>query len=142
VRFLRRRLLPLVGIVEDLPNPANHVSLGKEGIAEVHHAFGAYDLDRGRQLSRLMGRILKAAGGLFCLSTSFPSPEHVAQQCGTLRFGKVAAHAVLDPDCRMFGQPNVFVVDGSFLPTSLGVGPALTIMANALRVARIVTREV
>jgi choline dehydrogenase-like flavoprotein len=48
---------------------------------------------------------------------------------------------VLDPDCRLFGQPNVFVVDGSFFPTSLGVGPALTIMANALRVARVVVRE-
>jgi choline dehydrogenase-like flavoprotein len=41
----------------------------------------------------------------------------------------------------MFQHLNVFVVDGSFMPTSLGVGPALTIMANALRVARIVARE-
>jgi choline dehydrogenase-like flavoprotein len=41
----------------------------------------------------------------------------------------------------MFQLPNVFVVDGSFLPTSLGVGPALTIIANALRVAAVVTRE-
>jgi choline dehydrogenase-like flavoprotein len=41
----------------------------------------------------------------------------------------------------MFRHPNVFVVDGSFLPTSLGVGPALTIIANALRVAAIVTGE-
>jgi choline dehydrogenase-like flavoprotein len=42
----------------------------------------------------------------------------------------------------MFDQPNVFVVDGSFFPTSLGVGPALTIMANALRVAELVVCEV
>ena len=89
-----------------------------------------------------MSRILKAAGALFCLCKLFPSEEHVAHQCGTLRFGKDAAHAVLDPDCRMFEQPNAFVVDGSFLPTSLGVAPALTIMANALRVARIVTGEI
>jgi choline dehydrogenase-like flavoprotein len=41
----------------------------------------------------------------------------------------------------VFGQPNVFVVDGCFLPTSLGVGPALTLIANALRVAAILTRE-
>ena len=41
----------------------------------------------------------------------------------------------------MFDQPNLVVVDGSFLPTSLGVGPALTIMANALRVAEVATRE-
>jgi choline dehydrogenase-like flavoprotein len=36
----------------------------------------------------------------------------------------------------------VFVVDGSVFPTSLGVGPALTIIANALRVARVVSQEV
>ena len=38
--------------------------------------------------------------------------------------------------------PNVFAVDGSFLPTSLGVGPGLTIMANALRVAAKVVAEI
>jgi choline dehydrogenase-like flavoprotein len=77
-----------------------------------------------------------------CLSKQFPSDEHVAHQCGTLRFGTDPAHAVLDRDCRVFGCANLFVADGSFLPTSLGVGPALTIIANALRVARVVTTEI
>ena len=86
-------------------------------------------------------QILRKAGALLCVTKAFASDEHVAHQCGTLRFGTDPAHAVLDPDCRLFGHPNVFVVDGSFLPTSLGIGPALTIMANALRVAAIVTRE-
>jgi choline dehydrogenase-like flavoprotein len=139
--LLRRHMLPLTGIVEDLPNPGNHVRLGRGGEPEVHHAFGAYDLQRGRRLGRLMAMILKNAGALACLSKSFPSHEHVAHQCGTLRFGQRAADAVVDADCRMFGQPDVFVVDGSFFPTSLGVGPALTIIANALRVADVVQRE-
>jgi choline dehydrogenase-like flavoprotein len=139
--FLRKRMLPLVGIVEDLPNPANRVTLGDDGRVEVRHAFAAYDLDRGRRLVRLMRGIVRAAGSLFCLSTLSPSDEHVAHQCGTLRAGKSAAHAVVDRDCRMFGHPNLFVVDGSVLPTSLGVGPALTIMANALRVARVIARD-
>ena len=42
----------------------------------------------------------------------------------------------------MYENSNVFAVDGSFLPTSLGVGPGLTIMANALRVARAVVAEI
>ena len=141
LRFLRARLLPLVGIVEDLPNAANRVTLGSDGAAQVHHSFSPYDRERGRRLARLMAGILKAAGALFCLTT-VASDEHVAHQCGTLRFGDDPAEAVLDRDCRLFARPDVFVVDGSFLPTSLGVGPALTIMANALRVARIVAREV
>jgi choline dehydrogenase-like flavoprotein len=89
-----------------------------------------------------MARILKNGGALFCINKAFPSEEHIAHQCGTLRFGKDHQYAVLDAECRMFGHPNVFVVDSSFFPTSLGVGPALTIMANALRVARVVVNEV
>jgi choline dehydrogenase-like flavoprotein len=137
---LRTRMLPLIGIVEDLPNPENRVILGENGGVNIRHAFGAYDFDRGRYIIRLMRRILRAAGALFSLATLFPSDEHVAHQCGTLRFGKSATHAVVDPDGRVFGQPNVFVADGSILPTSLGVGPALTIMANALRVARVIVQ--
>jgi choline dehydrogenase-like flavoprotein len=141
LRFLRRRMLPLAGIVEDLPDPANRIDWGPDGRPRLRHRFGVYDLERGRRLARLMARILKNAGASWCLSKRFASDEHVAHQCGTLRFGKDPTHAVLDPDCRMFKHPNVFVVDGSFFPTSLGVGPALTIIANALRVATIVAAE-
>jgi choline dehydrogenase-like flavoprotein len=140
--FLRQRMLPLVGIIEDLPDPANRVCWGSDGRPRLRHRFGKYDRERGLRLSRLMAQILRRAGAALCLSRRFPSDEHVAHQCGTLRFGTSPDHAVLDPDCRLFTHPNVFVVDGSFLPTSLGVGPALTIMANALRVAAIVTREI
>jgi choline dehydrogenase-like flavoprotein len=141
LRFLRNRMLPLVGIIEDLPNPDNQVFWGAKGQPRLRHRFASYDKERGAQLARLTARVLKRAGATFCLTSLFGSEEHVAHQCGTLRFGNDAAHAVLDRDCRMFGHPSLFVVDGSFLPTSLGVGPALTIIANALRVARIVARE-
>jgi choline dehydrogenase-like flavoprotein len=140
--FLRKRMLPMCGIVEDLPDPANRVTCDAAGRPELHHRFGAYDRDRGKLLGRLMVRLFRKAGAWLCVSRPFPSDEHVAHQCGTLRFGTAPEHAVLDRDCRVFRQANLFVVDGSFFPTSLGVGPALTIMANALRVAAIVTREV
>jgi choline dehydrogenase-like flavoprotein len=117
------------------------VSWGPDGQPQLRHRFSRYDLGRGRKLARLMARILKRAGAVLCLGKRLASDEHVAHQCGTLRFGTDPAHAVLDPDCRVFGHPNLFVVDGSVFPTSLGVGPALTIMANALRVAGIVCRE-
>jgi choline dehydrogenase-like flavoprotein len=140
--FLRRRMLPMAGIVEDLPDPANRVTCGADGQPRLRHRFGVYDLERGAQLRRLMSLILRRTGAALCISRQFASDEHVAHQCGTLRFGEDPAHSVIDPDCRMYGHPNVFVVDGSFFPTSLGVGPALTIMANALRVARRVAAEV
>jgi len=134
--FLRRRLLPLAGIVEDLPDPRNRVFLTSSGAIGLRHEFSPFDRQRGASLGRAMCRILRRAGAIFCRSRSFPSHEHVAHQCGTLRLGHHPEHAAVDKDCRVFGRPNLFVVDGSVLPTSLGVGPSLTIVANALRAAR------
>src|SRR5262249_28945819 len=62
IAWLRKRLLPLTGIVEDLPRFRNRVFLNRRGQVEVRHAFDPFDLERGRRLSRLMGRILKNAG--------------------------------------------------------------------------------
>jgi choline dehydrogenase-like flavoprotein len=142
LHFLRQRMLPLAGIVEDLPDPANRVTWGPGGRPRLVRRFAPYDVERGRRLARLMAQVLRRAGAVLRVSGRFASEEHVAHQCGTLRFGTDPRHAVLDRDCRLFGHPDVFVVDGSFFPTSLGVGPALTIMANALRVADVVVREV
>jgi choline dehydrogenase-like flavoprotein len=58
----------------------------------------------------------------------------VAHQNGTLRFGEDPRTSVLDRDCRTHEVGNLYVVDGSFFPSSAAVNPALTIMANALRV--------
>jgi choline dehydrogenase-like flavoprotein len=139
--FLRKRVLPLAGLIEDLPNPANRVTLGPDNQGKITHRYGKYDLARRKHLTPQVARILKRSGTVYCLSGRYSSDEHVAHQCGTLRFGNDPAHAVLDADCRMFANPSVFAVDGSFLPTSLGVGPGLTIMANALRVASTVVSE-
>jgi choline dehydrogenase-like flavoprotein len=42
--------------------------------------------------------------------------------------------SVLDVNCKAHDLDNLYVVDGSFFPSNSGVNPALTIMANALRV--------
>jgi choline dehydrogenase-like flavoprotein len=62
---------------------------------------------------------------------------HVAHQVGTCRFGNDPKTSVLDRNCRLHHMENLYVLDGSFMPTSLGVAPALTIMANALRVVAV-----
>jgi len=58
----------------------------------------------------------------------------VAHQVGTCRFGTDPATSVLDPDCRAHDVDNLYVVDGSFFPSNAAISPALTIIANALRV--------
>jgi choline dehydrogenase-like flavoprotein len=138
---VRRHMLPLVGIVEDLPDPQNRITLTNDGI-RLSHSHNDYDRQRGLELTRRMKSILRGAGAIAAMGGMLPSQEHVAHQCGTLRFGDDPRQAVTDRNCRVFGTSNLFVADGSVLPTSLGVGPSLTIIANALRVARIVASEV
>ncbi len=124
-RFLRQRILPLAGIIEDLPNPANRVTLGVNGEAKLTHRFAKYDVVRRRKLTPHLKKILKRSGAVYCTSRQQFSDEHVAHQCGTLRFGNDPAHAVLDADCRMYADPNVFAVDSSFCLRHWGSGPAL-----------------
>ncbi len=55
--------------------------------------------------------------------------------CGTCRAGDDPRTSVVDKDCRVHGVSNLYVADASFMPTSGGTNPSLTIAANALRVA-------
>ena len=59
----------------------------------------------------------------------------LAHVCGTCRFGDDPKTSVLDPNNRAHEVENLYVVDGSFFPSSTGLNPSLTIAANALRVA-------
>ncbi|MEO1131564.1 MAG: GMC family oxidoreductase [Cyanobacteria bacterium J06639_1] len=58
----------------------------------------------------------------------------VGYQCGTARMGTDTATSVLDINCRTHEIENLYVVDSSFFPSCASVSPALTVMANALRV--------
>jgi choline dehydrogenase-like flavoprotein len=58
----------------------------------------------------------------------------VAHQIGTVKFGNDPKTSVLDVNCKVHDIDNLYVVDGSFFCSSAAVNPALTIIANALRV--------
>jgi choline dehydrogenase-like flavoprotein len=58
----------------------------------------------------------------------------VAHQNGTIRFGHDPKPSALDVNCKVHDLDNLYVVDGSFFPSSAAVNPGLTIMAHALRV--------
>ena len=58
-----------------------------------------------------------------------------SHMCGTIVMGRDPATSVLDPSCRTHDLENLWVVDSSSFPSSAALNPALTIAANALRVA-------
>ena len=61
--------------------------------------------------------------------------ERLAHVCGTCRFGHDPRDSVLDRNNKAHGLDNLYVLDTSFFPSSSGTNPALTVAANALRVA-------
>jgi choline dehydrogenase-like flavoprotein len=131
--------LPFWVISEDLPDPENRVRLGDGGRIEIHYREN--NLEPHDRLKKKLKQIVSHAGceeerliptNLY-IGGKIPIAG-VAHQCGTVRFGRDARTSVLDPDCKAHELDNLYVVDASFFPSSSAVNPALTIMANALRV--------
>ncbi|NDJ75244.1 MAG: GMC family oxidoreductase [Chloroflexi bacterium] len=76
----------------------------------------------------------------YYLGTKFPF--NLAHQAGTMKFGDDPAASVLDVNCKVHELENVYVTDAAFMPSVGAVNPSLTIIANALRVADHLKREV
>lgn len=116
---------------EDLPDPDSRVRVDGDTIVLDWRRSNMTAHDR---LVTRMRELFRAAGYPIVLARPFDrrTPSH---QCGTVRFGTDPATSALDTFCRAHEHPNLFVVDASFLPTSAAVNPALTIAAQALRVA-------
>ena len=119
---------------EDLPRPENRVTLTPDG--RIQLAYRPTNVAAHRQLVTVLRQTLGRLGywspAVFAHATGVHNTTH---QCGTLRFGTDPRTSVLDPFCRTHDVDNLYVVDASFFPSSAAVNPALTIIAQALRVA-------
>lgn len=103
-------------------------------LARIHLGQCAHQKQAGRQLSDIALGLLREMGADTPLLPAVGGTSKYLVH-GTCRAGHDPEHSVLDPWCRVHGVDNLFVVDGSFMPTSGGASPTLTIVANALRVA-------
>jgi choline dehydrogenase-like flavoprotein len=117
---------------EDLPDPDNRVTLDASG--QIVMRWRPNNVGAHKRLARAMGTAMRRAGYPLIQVRRF-GIDAVAHQCGTLRFGDDPATSVLDPLCRTHDVDNLLVVDASFLPSSGAQNPALTVAAQALRVA-------
>jgi choline dehydrogenase-like flavoprotein len=124
---------------EDLPSPDNRVTLTPDGSVQLAYAptnrTAAHRLYH--QLKSMLGRLGMHEGHLAhrmaYMKTDIPIAG-VAHQAGTCRFGNDPATSVLDANCRAHEVDNLYVVDTSVFPSISAVNPALTAMANAIRV--------
>ena len=117
---------------EDLPDPENRVVVGSDGRITVH--WKPNNLEPHRELVRRVTHVMRRAGYPLIL-TERMGIETNSHQCGTAVMGADPRRSVLDPACRAHDVDNLWVVDSACFPSSAALNPALTIAANALRVA-------
>ncbi|MHA3725260.1 GMC family oxidoreductase [Leucobacter sp. HY1910] len=126
----------LGALCEFLPQPGNRVTLADEtdqyGLPIARFDYTQCDNDRAllQAATRVMERILRAAGADEVITI-----ERAAHLVGGARMAATEQEGVVDADCRSFAVPNLWIVDGSVLPTQGSANPALTIMALAARAA-------
>jgi len=107
----------------------------------VHLAYAPTNATEAHGLYQELRKILNHIGMAehhvldknFYMSMSIPIAG-CAHQAGTCRFGNDPATSVLDANCKAHELDNLYVVDTSFFPSIGAVNPALTAMANAIRV--------
>ena len=129
---------------EDLPTPENRVTLDEDG--NVHLAYRSTNDEEAGRLYHELKEILNHTGLAdhhvldknFYMHMSIPIAG-VAHQAGTCRFGDDPATSVLDANCKAHELDNLYVVDTGFFPSIGAVNPALTAMANAIRVGEHLT---
>jgi choline dehydrogenase-like flavoprotein len=124
---------------EDLPRPDNRVTVDDKGTITI-----AYTATNDEPKERLFEQLKSMLGDLgmhhhhLLPHTAYLKNEipvaGVAHQAGTCRFGNDASTSVLDTDCKAHQLDNLYVADTSIFPSIGAVNPALTAMANALRV--------
>jgi choline dehydrogenase-like flavoprotein len=146
VRTAARRLTGLQVIAEDQPRAENRLEIDgtrsdRFGLprASITHEYTARDLQARAALVARAREILRASGAAFIAHVH--EVETFSHAVGTVRAGEDPATSALDADCRFRGVENLYVVDGSFMPTAAALNPSLTIAANALRVGARLARS-
>ncbi len=132
-RFITDHSVDLYLTSEDLPVDDNRVTWDADRQA-ITVRWTPNNLRAHKALVQRTSRALRRAGYPIILADRMGIGTN-SHQCGTAAMGRDAATSVVDPDCRAHDIDNLWLVDSSVFVSSAAVNPALTIAANALRVA-------
>ncbi|MFP4623879.1 MAG: GMC family oxidoreductase [Gemmatimonadota bacterium] len=135
VASIVEHLTGFIVMAEDQPRWENRVLLDPGSgdgppRTRVVYRHSPRDLAARAALIRQARRVLREAGAPIQVPYRLNTFSHAV---GTVRMGGDPAQSPLDPDGRFRGLENLYVADGSALPTAAGVNPSLTIAATALR---------
>ncbi|MFO1060518.1 MAG: GMC family oxidoreductase [Dongiaceae bacterium] len=134
-------------IGDDLPQPTNRVTLSAtetdgDGLPAPRVSYVPHENDRRMMRFALdrLADLARASGAFEHRLQDYLSPDGVYQTpawhlMGTCRMGDDPASSVVDAWNRCWDVPNLYIVDGSVLPTGGAVNPTPTICALALRCA-------
>ncbi len=139
LELMAQHAVPFWMTSEDLPDPENRVTVDRDGAIRLTYTPNNEEAHRrlAGKLKGLLKHIECDHEHLIPLQAYVPGRiplAGVAHQNGTVRFGRDPKTSALDVDCRAHEVDNLYVVDASFFPSASAVNPALTIMANAMRV--------
>lgn len=141
INFIADHSLDMWVTTEDLPLYENRVTIDESGNVQLQYKrtnMRAHKL----LIKRLASFLTKLGCYKYLYSTQLVGIDKVSHQCGTMRFGTDPAKSVLDTNCKAHDLDNTYVVDSSFFVTSSSVNPALTIIANAIRVSDYLKKHV
>ncbi|MFB6305672.1 MAG: GMC oxidoreductase [Flavobacteriales bacterium] len=130
-------LTGILAIAEDSPNYKNGLTLDHSnkdqfGLPQpvVKHQYNERDKKALKFLTDKGKKIVYKSGAIAHYVHQIKTFSHAV---GTVRMGKNPNTSALDENCKFRGVNGLYVVDGSFMPSSAAVNPSLTIAANALK---------
>lgn len=133
LEFITDRSVEAFVVTEDVPLADNRVMINADGSPRLR--WRPTNVGPHKELVRRLSKAMRRAGYPFIFAEQFGIQATLAHQCGTARMGEDPKTSVITPDCRTHDVKNLWIIDASFFVSAAAVGPALTIAANALRVA-------
>ncbi len=148
---MREAKLPLgaMSMVQEIPHEFTRITLDptrkdRHGMPALRVRYAPHPASQhaAEYMAAHAQRWVEEAGGRHVMSLAGPGlPQGSEHSAGTVRFGTDPASAACDERGRLFGTDNVFVADASLHPTNGGFNPGLTVMANAMRVGRLLAER-
>jgi choline dehydrogenase-like flavoprotein len=131
LKMVTDRSLDIYLTTEDLPRRDNRVTVDGD---KIIISWTPNNITPHQELVKRVSQAVRKGGYPIVLTERMGIATN-SHMCGTAVASKDPATSVLDPSCRSHDVSNLYVVDSSFFPSSAALNPALTIAANALRVA-------